>query len=155
MRVTLDLASPVLADSELFARAARIAIEAAILVCSAHLRAFPQTPPLYRSGVRYRMEPPGVEEFSDIEAIIRRGWADCAQLCAWRVAELRRQGEPATIRIKWHPPRPDGRRLFHVQVRRADGRIEDPSVRLGMNSGDAVPVQLKPLNNYQRQDGRR
>lgn len=149
MRITLDLGSPVLLDSELFAQTARIAIEAAILVCRAHLRRF-KTPPLYSTGIRYRLEPLGVEEFVDVERILQRGFADCAQLVAWRVAELRESGERAEIRIQWHPPRADGKRFFHVVVRRENGRIEDPSVRLGMRSGDALPYDKHPVIGYRR-----
>lgn len=153
MRVRLDLRSSVLRNSKFFATVARFAIESAILVNRAHLRAFPNTPPLYSSGVRYRREPPGVEDFSDIEAIIRRGYGDCAQLVAWRVAELRERGEAAGVRIIWRKYTPRGKpRVFHVQVRREDGRIEDPSVRLGMRSGDAVTPAEKPMIGYQRKD---
>jgi hypothetical protein len=148
MRIRLDLQSPALAHSELFARAARLAIEACIMVNRAHLRRFPNTPPLYSSGIRYRMEPDGVEDFTDYEVILRRGWGDCAQLVAARVAELREQGEPAGVRLTWQAR--NGRRLFHVQVRRADGRIEDPSVLLGMNSGDGRPADKHPVIGYRR-----
>ncbi len=60
-------------------------------------------PSLYESGVRYEREPwpPGVEEFADIVTILKRGWGDCDDLCAARVAELQEQGEPADCRIYW------------------------------------------------------
>lgn len=151
MRLRLDHQSPVLQDSELFAQVARIAIQATIIVNRSHLHAFPGTPRLYQSGVRYRLEPPGTEDVADIEVLLDRGWGDCAQLCAWRVAELRVLGEPAKIRIQWKV-RPDGKKLFHVLVRRADGRIEDPSTILGMKSGDAVTVDRKPMIGYERKD---
>jgi hypothetical protein len=86
-------------------------------------------PPLYRSGVRYVASK--VQRLPDALAIKRQGFADCGPLAAWRAAELRVHGEPATIRIYWRPIR-GGQRLFHAQVRRADGRIEDPSRLLGM-----------------------
>lgn len=91
-------------------------------------------PLLYKSGVRYQEEPPGtVEEFAGIPVIIARGWGDCDDLAPWRCAELRRSGEKAKIRLTWRQPVPGGRKEFHVQVRREDGRIEDPSLILGMN----------------------
>ena len=91
-------------------------------------------PPLYSSDVRYQEEPPDVESFIDGLTCYRRGHGDCAHLAAWRVAELQVQGEPADITIEFQPSqlRP-GCMLYHVQVRRADGSVEDPSVILGMN----------------------
>ena len=88
--------------------------------------------PLYQSRVRYQQEPPDgkPEEFATIPLILSRGWADCDDLAPWRVAELQEAGENATIRITWR--RYGGRRLYHVLVRRGDGRIEDPSKLLGM-----------------------
>jgi len=89
-------------------------------------------PALYESGVRYQQEPPDgrPEEFAAIPLILSRGWADCDDLAPWRVAELQEAGERATIRITWR--RNGERRLYHVVVRRGDGRIEDPSRLLGM-----------------------
>lgn len=60
-------------------------------------------PRLYASGVAYDREPwpKGVEEFADIVTILERGWGDCDDLCAWRVAELQETGEPADVRIYW------------------------------------------------------
>jgi len=96
-----------------------------------------EVPSLYDSGVRYQREPPGIEEFAAIPAVIERGWGDCDDLAAWRIAELRAHGERATPRIVWRKF-PKGR-LYHVMVRRAkfprtDPRsIEDPSKILGMD----------------------
>jgi hypothetical protein len=94
-------------------------------------------PKLYESGVRYEREPwTDREEFADILTVLRRGWGDCDDLCAWRVAELRESGEPdADIRVYWRPvawKQPKKPMLMHVQVRRADGSIEDPSRFLGL-----------------------
>ncbi len=90
-------------------------------------------PPLYKSGVRYKQEPEDgkPEEFASIPIVLARGWGDCDDLAPWRVAELQEAGEPATIRISWRRSR-NGRRLYHVVVRRGDGRVEDPSKLLGM-----------------------
>jgi hypothetical protein len=106
-------------------------LEALVEIDRLYLRTH-RVPPLYRSGVRYRHEPDDgtPEEFAAIPQVLRRGWGDCDDLAPWRVAELREAGEAARIRITWRRPR--GRRLYHVLVRRADGRIEDPSKLLGM-----------------------
>lgn len=113
------------------------------------LRRYPgRFPQLYDSGVRFRAEPwatpvvgsrlPPLEQFCPIPALITRGFGDCAQLCAWRVAELREQGEEdaqlhfylRTIGEQWDPTR---QRWYHVEVRRGargSRAIEDPSRRL-------------------------
>lgn len=107
-------------------------------------------PPLYESGVRFRAEPwasmpapgspegerPPLEQFTPYVTLLRRGWGDCAQLCAARVAELREAGEhDARLRFycRSSGEGPERRRWYHVEVRRgrAGGfEIEDPSRRL-------------------------
>ena len=83
-------------------------------------------PELYASGVRY------VEgaSWKDIPACLRDLVADCKALVAWRVAELRRAGEQAYVRVE-HFAMPAGDRL-HLVVVRESGEVEDPSRRLGM-----------------------
>jgi hypothetical protein len=85
----------------------------------------PKLPPLYRSGVIYSPEPnrgTGVEDFADPWTCFARKWGDCDDLCIWRLAELLVAGEavppPSVIRV--------GTRM-HVRVRRASGKLEDPS----------------------------
>jgi len=56
-----------------------------------------------------------------------RGGGDCEDLAAWRAAELRIAGEPARVVVVRSAPG-----VLHAVVRRANGRIEDPSRRLGM-----------------------
>lgn len=73
-------------------------------------------PPVYNSGVQYVAEM--VQKLPDALAIKRQRHADCGPLAAWRVAELRLQGEPAAVRIYFRPIS-NGQRLFHAQVRRA------------------------------------
>lgn len=85
--------------------------------------------PLYDSGVVYRRE--SYESFQDAAIVDRQGWGDCSNLSAWRVGELLARGERARIRLHWRRYS-DGFRLYHVTVRREDGRIEDPSRKLGM-----------------------
>ncbi len=106
-------------------------------------------PPLYESNVDYEPEPwTDREQFDDILTCLRRGWADCDDLCAWRVAELQEQGVNADIRIYWRYFDASGRRvsesmvarkmppgvkmLMHVEVRLPNGKIEDPSRFLGL-----------------------
>jgi hypothetical protein len=110
-------------------------LEATVEINQQYLRKHPRTPLLYASGVRYQQEPPGLnyEDFAIIPAMLRRGWGDCDDLCPWRISELRNFGENAAVRIKWK--RTGRGKLYHIQVRRADGTIEDPSALLGMKGG--------------------
>lgn len=110
--------------------------------CS-YLRAHPETPLLYRSGVRYRREDTPraldgkravLENWKDIPTILADGYDDCEGLSAWLAAELRcRRGmDTAVVRLIKQPTR-SGRRLWHaVVIDLATGRKWDPSKRLGM-----------------------
>ncbi|MCH9730980.1 MAG: hypothetical protein K0U84_15100 [Actinomycetia bacterium] len=86
-------------------------------------------PPLYRSGVRYQLEPnhgAGWEEYADPWTVYARKWGDCDDLNLWRVMELLAKGEKkAQARAEW-----SGNQV-HVLVRRGNGKLEDPSKILG------------------------
>lgn len=85
-------------------------------------------PPLYSSGIRFMKDPnhgSGGEWFCSPLATFERKVGDCDQLVIYRLAELRAQGIPATCRAIWIGT------SFHVQVRRENGKVEDPSVELG------------------------
>lgn len=79
-------------------------------------------PPLYESGVRYRREEPGREDWLTADAILAQGYADCEDLAGYRAAELRREGIPARVLV-----RPTRRGSYHAVVVYPDGDIEDPS----------------------------
>lgn len=100
-------------------------------------------PPLYESGVEYERERGPGEEFADVLTVLRRGWGDCDDLVAWRIAELLIEGHRAGARIYWRGKKPPFK--MHAQVRHAplckcsfchgrypEGRIEDPSRFLGL-----------------------
>lgn len=103
--------------------------------------------PLYASGVTYKEDEAGREDWSDVYGTIKRGTGDCKKLVAWRIAELRCAGiqcEPV-IKYQWLPAKVahglgypewfvngEGLWLVHCLVRYADGRVEDPSKILGM-----------------------
>jgi hypothetical protein len=142
MLIALNLKAPALRSSPYLAVVAKTALNAMVranqLYLASEAYAGRPVPPLYSSGVRYAEEPwnkdgARVEEFADIPTVLARKWGDCDDLAPWRCAELRAQGEAAKIRISWKPTRLG--RLFHVVVRRADGRVEDPSRVLGMGRG--------------------
>ena len=130
-----------LAHSRKLGLAIRPVLEALVTVNQLYLVTH-HVPKLYESGVRYGEEPNGtIEEFASIPIVLSRGWGDCDDLSPWRVAELRCQGEKAKIRIQWKR-QGNGKKLFHIVVRRANGEIEDPSRILGM--GKLAPVIHHP-----------
>ena len=81
-----------------------------------------QFPPLYESGVVYRREEKGHDDWMTADTVLHRGYADCEDLAAYRAAELRRAGIPALGIV-----RPNASGNFHAQVLLPDGTIEDPS----------------------------
>lgn len=100
-------------------------------------------PKLYESGVRFQRERdpkpgrPRIQEMVDLRTVLARGGGDCKHLTAWRVAELRESGEDpkADIKIYWRMKRLKGRlrlSMYHAEVRRSDGSVEDVSRYLGM-----------------------
>jgi hypothetical protein len=132
-KIQIDLNSQELRKhAKLFAEVVRSLLQALVMVNRIELRANKSIPPLYKAGVRYKREPAGQESFEDINGVMSAGWGDCEDLSAWRVAELQEAGENAAIRIKWRENRQTGKKLFHIQVRRGNGKIEDPSKLLGM-----------------------
>jgi hypothetical protein len=95
-------------------------------------------PALYSSGVRYRsIHGPArckvktlretCERFLSARQLLAERFGDCKDLCAYRVAELWLKGDRAA---RAFPIRTDIG--WHIKVRHGDGRIEDPSIRLGM-----------------------
>lgn len=91
-------------------------------------------PAIYDSGVVYQEEPLGREDWQDIPSTLMRREGDCEDLASWRAAELcvrhRIDAYPTFI---WRT-RPSGVFLYHIQCTYPDGRVEDPSRRLGMGA---------------------
>jgi hypothetical protein len=121
-------------------RSARVLDLVRVLVAIdiAYLRAFPNTPPLYVSGVVYRFQgigPEGMVEdtWQDIPRTLELGAGTCCDLAAWRVAELLVAGvDPhASPFIKEQQGGP--MTVYHVLVKRNGGQtFEDPARVLGM-----------------------
>jgi len=110
--------------------------EAQTRVNVAYLAAFPQTPPLYKSGVRYRREGTP-EQWKDIPTILRDGFDDCEGLACWLAAELRvnRRIEAARVHLvsQAHDDADDGAVIHAIVVDGANPRRRwDPSKVLGM-----------------------
>jgi hypothetical protein len=88
-------------------------------------------PPLYGGAIRYALEGRNHhgqrrERWLCAPEVARYGYGDCEDLACYRAMELRLLGEDAMAIAR---PTPIG---WHIQVRRGDGTIEDPSARLGM-----------------------
>lgn len=109
-------------------------LEALVKTDELILKAFPNIPLLYRSGVVYQEEPRGQDDWQDCLTVMQQGWGDCEDLACWRVAELRvRYGVKAEAEFFWKETH---RTLdFHTVVRLPNGKIEDPSLNLGMRVG--------------------
>ena len=97
-----------------------------------YLLAHPETPSIYRAGVRYEVEPEGQEDWADIPTCIRLGIFDCEDGAAWRCAELQVKAKTGALPTFKSKQLPNGCRLYHIQVRYPNGLIEDPSRALGM-----------------------
>jgi len=98
-------------------------------------------PPLYASGVRYQRER-GEHWRSPARVVCGPDayGADCEDLTAWRVAELRASGADPDARPALYPT---SKRSYHAVVVRGDGTVEDPSAVLGMPTGvSKVGVRL-------------
>lgn len=90
-------------------------------------------PPLYRSGVVFAQEPNhghGWEDFSNPWQAYARGWVDCDDATIWRLVELLYQGEDVTAEGGDHTRADWKGSEIHVQLRRADGDLEDPVMRI-------------------------
>lgn len=116
----------------------RLLLEALTAANVVYLQFHPNTPAIYKSGVRYSEElaesrkGPIPEDWKSIPYVIHDGEGDCEDLACWRAAELLMQGEQAqptfTHRLVGN------KLLYHILVRRQNGAIEDPSAKLGMRT---------------------
>lgn len=98
-----------------------------------YLSAYPQTPLLYQSGVRYRDDSyTKFDEWCDIPTTLARGWGDCDDLVPWRIAELWRDGVRNATGMAIAQKLSNGSILFHALIKFGNGQTEDPSRLLGM-----------------------
>ncbi len=95
------------------------------------IRAGNKVPPVYDSGLVYKEEQLGKDEWQDIPRTLDLGNGDCEDLASYRVSELRAKGEAAQHTVEHR--RSPRLVLYHIRVRRQNGDIEDPSCRLGMS----------------------
>ena len=94
-------------------------------------------PKLYESGVRYKAEKKGVEDWLDCLEILRRGFDDCEGLGCYRAAELRCAGiSNARARWKyWQSPTTLEQR-YHIVT------VYGPPL-----GGFSIPKHAKPIGN--------
>jgi hypothetical protein len=103
------------------------AIEGLSMLDEQILELSPDFPRLYEADVVYRKEKRDTWRHAD--DVLCSGWGDCEDLAAWRVAELRVSGEDPDAYVYVYQ---SGPHRFHAVVARGSGRIEDPSLILGM-----------------------
>ncbi len=85
-------------------------------------------PSVYDGQLRYEREPPGLEIWASTPALFARGFGDCEDLAADRVAELVVQGVAARTVLDLERRSASGDQ-YHVLLEHAGGR-EDPSAAL-------------------------
>jgi hypothetical protein len=110
------------------AEALQVCLASLVLLDRVYLRTHRVTP-LYRSGVRYRREVSGSEVWQTTPILYAEGVGDCEDLAAHRAAELIESGEDSGAKALIKQVRPG---LWHAVVQRGNGKVEDPSKRLGM-----------------------
>lgn len=101
------------------------------------LRACPNLPDLYHSGVYYRLMP-SEAAWDTTPIMIRRGFTDCKSLVAARIAELRLAGYVAmpvfrNVKDGWGT-------MFHILILHGNGEWECPSRLLGMGAEQELPM---------------
>lgn len=105
------------------------------LINQEYLNEFPQTPPLYESGVTYcdSGKFARFDDWYDIPSAMKLGCANCATLVPWRLAELWRSGVTNAEPLAIEQVLRDGNTLFHLLIRfQGSDKTEDPSINLGM-----------------------
>ena len=110
-----------------------------------HLIRVARLPRLYDSGARYLRERPGRENWRNAAEVVEAMNGDCEDLAGYRAAELRVYDREPAQAIAYR----SGPGKWHAVVRRANGRIEDPSRRLGMGA-HSVPAQRRALGRRRR-----
>lgn len=89
-------------------------------------------PPLYESGFVFKEDPnygSGIERFRLPVEVAAAGFGDCDGLSVYELSRLLATGEDPDADISIGDYMGDGG--MHAQIRRGDGSIEDPSVKLG------------------------
>jgi hypothetical protein len=116
-------------------------LEALIQADVSWIKSHPQTVKLYESSVVYEFDSRFPDAWKDIPTILQDGQGDCEDLACWRAAEMKVAGiRGVRPLLRWRK-NPSGGYTYHVLVRWPDGRVEDPSLALGMRG----PIVRKPV----------
>lgn len=86
----------------------------------------PLYPPM---AVRYRVEPPGEEDWKLAHNILRDGWGDCEDIAAYYAAGHRVSGFDPGARVAVIYVRPG---QLHAVTMLSNGEIEDHCIAHGM-----------------------
>lgn len=125
------------------------ALEALTRINIGQMRGGLPWPGIYRSGVRYEREiPGGAETWQSARDLLQTRRGDCEDLACARAAELRIQG----VKCRAIVVRADGG--YHAVVQYLNGRIEDPSARLGMLGGAIVTEEIGSTRSERRRNRR-
>jgi len=110
------------------------------------LRENPRVPLLYETKpiIHYQAEPPGEEKWLTVPWVLACNAGDCEDLACWRAAELQLRGENA--QPTWSSKMTPSGELYHIQVMRGDGTIEDPSWLLGMGWEKQFALRNGPVS---------
>lgn len=136
-------------DAQTLDLARRALFHLCIALCQVnydYLRAFPETPGIYRSRVRYHDDSHldcwrgtcriQEDEWQDVRTTLDNMYGDCEDLACIIVSEYWIKGINALpFPVLQNGDKGDESQLWHIQVLLPDGAIEDPSVRLGMTTG--------------------
>lgn len=88
-------------------------------------------PSVYDGGIRYEAEPLGLELFASTPVVFARRFGDCEDLACDVVAERLLSGISARAALRLEEQNEQGD-FWHVLVEHKSGRLEDPSITLGM-----------------------
>jgi len=117
-------------------RVIKLLLDTLFWIDVSYLIANPQTPKLYESGIVYKREPAGRENWQDIGTNLKELEADCEDLACHRAAELYVFGHDKRVR-PYLVYRTFGKAtLYHVKVKHGNGTLEDPSAKLGMGKDE-------------------
>ena len=134
MRIELQIAQLNTARAEDQADIFAALIESFVDINRRFLRTHSGTPRFYQSGISFRE----TAVWQDIPSMLATRYGDCKDFVGWRIAELREQGEEAQIHVVFTRAS-NVLDVFHIQIRRPSGEIEDPTEMLRTEDPRKMP----------------
>ncbi len=125
-------------------------LEALVRINLTWLQSHPDVPPLYRAPVRYQFDSRFPDAWKDIPTILDDGQGDCEDIACWRIAELVNVGiRGVRPYLRWR--KQNDHYIYHVLVYLPDGRVEDPSLAMGMAGPEPrKPIFVEPDDSFSR-----